>query len=135
MLITSRTFSTTHIVLWSRLPSLHIAHSSSSDIIMQVRQYFTFSLRFLMESVKCRTLSTGWRSRCNASLRALFSPTPGSELMASTACSRSSEGYFSLRILVASIIGIHSLADRTIFEEQPLGKFIILNTGLTHNHT
>ena len=52
MLITSLTFSTTQMVLWSRLLSEQIEQVSSSEIILQIRQYFASSLSLTIESAK-----------------------------------------------------------------------------------
>ena len=95
MLITSRTFSTTHIWLWSRERSEHMLHVSSSEIILHTLQYFASSRRLFSASVKWCTFSEGCLRRCRAKRSALLRPTPGREPMASTASVSSLDGYFS----------------------------------------
>ncbi len=92
MLITSRTLSTTQMVLRSRELSEQIEHTSSSEIIQHSRQNLASSRILTIESAKWWTFSDGCLRRCNARRKALRRPTPGREPMACTASSRSFEG-------------------------------------------
>ena len=91
--ITSRMFSTTHIVLVSRCASEHIGQMSVSLMLWHTLQYFTLWRKVPMALVKPSTLSSLCRKRCSTSLSAVLRPIPGSLENSETAFSNRVDGY------------------------------------------
>ena len=95
-------FSTTQTTEASRRGSEQIEQTSLSEMLWQTLQYFTSCFTRITASAKLSTSSVDWRSRCKTRRRAVLRPTPGNCEKASTARSKSWEGYCCMLFTILS---------------------------------